>query len=890
MKRTTTLLATSFLLAAPLALDTALAEGTPSPAIFRGASSAVRFDVSPPLRSLPPVVVPIPPEPECMPDDEDFGYDVTGPSNSDTAVQTQKGVDAMPPTAVSFQGFGSSGALPPDPVGAVGPSHYVAMANSRFAVYDKTGTLLYGPAANRTLWTGFGGPCEVENAGDPVVLHDRAADRWMLTQFTAAGPQYYNCMAVSTTPDPTGTYYRYAFISASSSLPDYPKYGVWPDAYYISARELGGTPPGIAAYAAERSEILVGNPAAQLLSFLVPVGSVGRYLLGDGWLPSDMDGATPPPAGSPNYYLGTMDGGINGAPQDAVYMWKFHVDWTTPANSTFTQTNTIPAAPFDTIFPCGGGRNCIPQPGTAQKIDILSYRQRPLFRAAYRNFGTHESIVTNQSVEAATALAGIRWFEIRDPNGTPTIYQQGTYAPGTTDGIHRWMGSIAMDQDGNMALGFSASDATATFPSVWYTGRLATDALGTMPQGEGSIVDGLGSQTSATARWGDYSAMTLDPTDDCTFWYINEYYLTTSGGSWRLRVGAFKYPGCGSTGPTSNVDVVTGPGPGNANPPNVKGYNADGTSNGITNFNAYAVSQYGANVALANVRTSTAPFATDILTGPGPGAAFGPQVKGFARDGAPIGKINFYAYGTLKYGVNASSGDLDGDSYEEIVTAPGPGPVFGPHIRGWQYDNTALSAMAKISFFAFSTLKYGAQITGGEIDGDSFAEMLACPGPSGAFGSQVRGFNYDNATVAAMAKVNFFPYTTMYGAHAATGDLDKDGIEEILAAPGPDATATSRVRGYNYDGASIVAISGIDFDAVPGANRYGTTIDSVDLDNDSWAEIVAGTGYDPTGSGTTRFKGWNYDQAAIAAIAGLDVVTNAGLAYGVNVAVDEVGP
>jgi hypothetical protein len=172
------------------------------------------------------------------------------------------------------------------------------------------------------------------------------------------------------------------------------------------------------------------------------------------------------------------------------------------------------------------------------KIDHLGYRQRPLWRLAYRNFGTHESLVTNQSVEAAPNISGIRWYEIRDPNGAPQIFQQGTYAPGTTDGIHRWMGSIAMDAFGNAALGYSASSST-TRPSIWYTGRLAEDALGTMPQGEESIVDGVGSQTHSSNRWGDYTSLNVDPVDDCTFWYVNEWYPVTSQSGWQVRVGAF---------------------------------------------------------------------------------------------------------------------------------------------------------------------------------------------------------------------------------------------------------------------------------------------------------------------------------------------------------------
>ena len=288
-----------------------------------------------------------------------------------------------------------------------------------------------------------------------------------------------------------------------------------------------------------------------MISFLAtPASAGGAYNLGDGLLPTDMDGSTLPPAGSPNYFVGSMDnGGPYGAPQDALTLWKFHVDFTTPALSTFTLANTLPIAAYDTMFPCSPtSRNCIPQPGTTNKVDILSYRQRPLWRLAYRNFGTHESLVTNQAVEASANMAGIRWWEIRSPNSSPVIYQEGTYAPGTTDGIHRWMGSIAMDQDGNMALGYSASNGTTTFPSSWYTGRLVSDPLGTLPQGEASIINGTGSQTGS-GRWGDYTSMNVDPVDDCTFWYVNQYLPVTSSVGWRLRIGSFKYPSCPSGQP-----------------------------------------------------------------------------------------------------------------------------------------------------------------------------------------------------------------------------------------------------------------------------------------------------------------------------------------------------
>ena len=511
---------------------------------YRGVLPVVKADVSPPLSSIPPV--PITKAGRLMVDPESGLAGEPGPQDTDPIVQSWAATEAIPPPSTSFDGPGNlAGVSPPDPVGDVGPNHYVAMSNLYFAVYDKNGTLLYGPAANNTLWSGFGGDCQSDNDGDPIVLYDQLADRWLLTQFTASGPNYYNCVAISTGPDPTGTYYRYA-VSTGTNFPDYPKYGVWSDAYYISTREFGGTSfVGVGAYAMNRAQMIAGDPNPQVISFLATPGAT-PYNVGDGLLPSDLDGTNLPPSGSPAYFVGAMDnGGQYGAPQDALTLWKFEADFTTPANSTFTLTDTIPFAPYDTQFSPCSGRSCIPQPGTSNRLDILSYRQRPMHRLAYRNFGTHESLVTNQSVEASAGIAGMRWWEIRNPNGIPIIYQEGTYAPGVTDGIHRWMGSVAMDEAGNIALGYSASNGTDTYPSVWYTGRLAGDPPGTMSQGEGSIVDGTGSQTGSQ-RWGDYTSMNIDPLDDCTFWFVNEYVPNTSSTGWRLRIGSFKFNECGT--------------------------------------------------------------------------------------------------------------------------------------------------------------------------------------------------------------------------------------------------------------------------------------------------------------------------------------------------------
>jgi hypothetical protein len=522
----------------------------PVQAQYRGLSPVVHFDVSPALRNIKP----IPPGPGQLREDEDRD---TGPHLARGAVQAVDPVvqstvgraPAIPGPIVSFDGPGNlSGVYPPDPNGAVGPNHVVVMSNLSYQIFTKTGTSVFGPAANNTLWAGFGGGCQTQNSGDPVVIYDQLADRWLLTQFTASAP-YLECVALSTTSDPTGTYYRWSILTGGgNNFPDYPKAAIWPDAYYFSTREFAGgsTFVGVGAYAFNRTQALVGNPNPQVISFLAPPNPA--YVVGDGLLPSNLDGMTPPPAGSPNYYVGSEDPNSGRvAPQNALTLWKFHADFAVPANSTFTLTNTITSAPFNSILAlCGGTRNCIPQPNTTVRIDHLGYRQRPLHRLAYRNFGDHESLVTNQSVSAGTGpngeVSGIRWWEVRSPASSPVIYQEGTYAPGLTDGIHRWMGSIAMNGHGDMALGYSASNGTnpSVFPSVYYTARNANSPLGTMPLGEGIIINGTGSQTGTASRWGDYTDMTIDPTDDSTFWYVNEYVPTTSPIGWRLRIGSFR--------------------------------------------------------------------------------------------------------------------------------------------------------------------------------------------------------------------------------------------------------------------------------------------------------------------------------------------------------------
>jgi hypothetical protein len=490
-------------------------------------------------------------------------------SSGDGAVQSAAAAAAIGAPLANFEGLSNQDNFnvfgfrvnPPDPNGEVGPNHYVEMINLVFAVYSKTGTLLLGPVDTGTLWAGFAIDECTEPSGDPIVIYDQFADRWILTQFTTRGLDFpdeplnlfYNCVAISTSGDPTGSYFRYAFTTGFN-FPDYPKYGVWRDSYLITTREFGILDPSVYAigvYGLERNKMIVGDPSARAVSFLLQEGPVPLNLIGDGLLPPDIDGKTKPKNDVPAPIIGTQDdGGGYGATFDALNIWEFDVKWHSTPTASITLKAQLPVAAFDSIFPCAPtSRDCLPQPGIvnpAQYLDILSYRQRPTWRLAYRNAGTYETMVTNQSVEALPGIGGARWYEIRRTNGVYSVHQQGTFAP--NDGVHRWMGSIAMDKAGNAALGYSVVNATDVFPGIRYTGRLAGDPLGQMTLGEGVIIDGTGVQTTVNSRWGDYTALTVDPADDCTFWYVNEYYTAagqaSSPAGWQTRIASFRLPNC----------------------------------------------------------------------------------------------------------------------------------------------------------------------------------------------------------------------------------------------------------------------------------------------------------------------------------------------------------
>jgi hypothetical protein len=532
-------------------------------------SKAVAFDVSPTLRSLRPLARAKTFPPNAIIEVRPEGRGPEGPQahrrrpySADGALQMFNRTPTIPGPLQTFEGMANQDNFnvfgfrvnPGDPNGEVGPNNFVEMINLVFAIYDKAGNLLVGPIDTGSLWTGFPITDCTDPSGDPVVLYDQFMDRWLLSQFTTAGPEFFNCVAISTTSDPTGSYYRYAF-STGPNFPDYPKYGNWTDSYVITTREFGPTIEyGIGVYALEKNKMVDGHPDARSVRFFID-GNVPDQLplVGDGLLPADVDGKQKPKTDTAIPILGTQDDDSDyGATFDAINIFDLYVKWRSTPIASLALNTQLPTASFDSIFPCTPtARDCLPQPGVpvgdARDLDILSYRQRPTFRLAYRNFKTYESLVTNQSVEATPGVAGARWYEIRrDGAGTYTLYQQGTYAPG--DGVHRWMGSIAMDKKGNMALGYSVVNGTDVFPGIRYTGRLNGDALGQMTLGEGTIIDGSGIQRTTNSRWGDYTDITVDPTDDCTFWYVNEYYTLagqmSSTAGWQTRIGTFKLPGC----------------------------------------------------------------------------------------------------------------------------------------------------------------------------------------------------------------------------------------------------------------------------------------------------------------------------------------------------------
>ncbi len=487
-------------------------------------SQDVYHDTSPPLREMQEApLYPTPWEGGIIPlmlNESRFGDQY----QYDPGLQDFDGSNGLSIITQSWNGVGASGYAPPDNSGDVGPNHYMHMVNVRFQIWNKTGTSLLGPLNLGTIWSGFPGPWSTSlNDGDPIVLYDEVADRWFVAQFSLPnfpnGP-FYILAAVSQTNDPTGSWHRYGFTF--THMPDYPKFGIWPDGYYMSANSFSSGSlnfNGTYVAAFERSQMLTGS-TAQMVSFLNSPATTWSLL------PSDYDGGTPP-GGAPNYFGQIHDNAFYGG-SDGFDIFQFAVNWVSPGSSTFTGPTFISTNAFV-------GVNGIPQLGTGTLLDDLD--QMTMNRLNYRNFGSHQSMVTCHTVDAGSSRAGMRWYEFRNTGSGWSLYQQGTYAP--ADGHERWMGSIAINSNGDICLGYSVSSSTI-YPQIRFTGRLSSDPLGQMTVTEETIHSGSGAQTSLT-RWGDYTQMAVDPSLPRVFWYVNQYQPSSGSFNWQTRIAALDF-------------------------------------------------------------------------------------------------------------------------------------------------------------------------------------------------------------------------------------------------------------------------------------------------------------------------------------------------------------
>jgi len=500
--------------------------------------TVARPHVTRPLRSITPLRA----DRVAAGADESEGAYALAPSKptADAARQQSLG-RGMPAPARNFEGLSNvDGALRPDTSGDVGPNNYMQWVNLSFAIYNKQGSMVYGPAAGTTLFPNSS-VCGTRNGGDPVILYDQFAKRWFATQSAYEnlinGP-YYQCVAVSRTSDPTGAWCSYQFQSHTTKFTDYAKFGVWPsqNAYMMTSPQYyrAASFSGIGVWALERNQLLSCGSAHIVYQDMASIApSLPRML------PADVDGTRLPPAGAAAPLM-TMNWNGSGLAPNTLQLWNARVDWSN-ASINVTHVGDMQTAAYDSNL-CNYARSCLGQPGTTAKVDALS--DRLMYRLAYRNFGTHQAMVVNHTVDVGNDLAGIRWYQLSNTHGGWSIAQQGTYAP---DNTNRFMGSAAMDWKGDMAIGYSVTDATATNPSIRYAGRLATDPAGQLPQGEGTLVNGTGVQTQSSSHWGDYSMMSVDPTDDCTFWYSQEYYSNTGDMNWRTRIGSFRFPQCAAS-------------------------------------------------------------------------------------------------------------------------------------------------------------------------------------------------------------------------------------------------------------------------------------------------------------------------------------------------------
>ena len=615
----------------------------------------------------------------------------------DAVTQTTTAATAAPAPTSSFAGldFASWGAgWPPDTNGDVGPTYYIQAVNTSVGIFAKsTGARVAAFTFNQLFGQApTGTPCDASNQGDPVALYDPIGDRWIVTDFAwsnySSGPMY-QCMAVSKTNDPVnGGWYFYAWQTETGGiLPDYPKLGVWPDGIYMSANDFATTGSGQYQHAQvwvfERAAMESGATARSVsFNLAKTVGGTTVFSL----LPSNARVVTGlPPSGAPNYFAS-----IYGS--YAARIWKFHVDWSNTANSTFTGPTNVGVATFNV------GPSNVPENG-GNNIDTLSYRL--MMQNQYTNLGGAESLWLTHTVGngGSPNVAQVRWYQLSVTGGTiassPT--QQSTWAP---DSRNRFMPSLAVDKNGDMAVGYSVSDASM-YPSIRYAGRLAGDPANTLTQSEASLIEGTGNQCCSfsngqtNTRWGDYSAMTIDP-NGCTFWYTNEYYdtlpSTLSQDNWKTRIGSFTLPGC-STAPAA-APTVTSFNP-NSGPPGTS-VTITGTSfTGATSvtFNgaaaSFAVNSSTQITATVPSAATSGPVAVTTSAGTGTSstnftvtAPAAPMISSFTPTSGQVGTsvtISGSGFaGATKVAFNGTAASFAVDSNSQITATVPSGATSGP--------------------------------------------------------------------------------------------------------------------------------------------------------------------------------------------------------------------
>jgi hypothetical protein len=774
---------------------------------------ATKHDKSRPLRDIPPVF-PSTKRPHERENPVPRPRVGVSPLAEDPVLQTTAPTAAMPSPTSSFEGVGNfDGYVPPDTNGDVGPSNYVEIVNAAFAVYNKAGTKLYGPADINTVWNGFGGLCETTNSGDPVVQYDQLANRWLISQFAfdvappsfdPVGP-YDECIAVSTSSDPTGSYYRYAFHTSDTELPDYPKLGVWPDAYYMSTNRFDETCDfcfvGAGAVAFDRAAMIQGLDASVVTFDL----DTNFYSM----LPADLDGSTTPASGASNPFV-QFDDDAWGYLQDQLEIWNFHVDWTTPANSTFTSGGILTTAASNSDLCTASGCGVV-QPGLGPSLDGIT--DRLMYRLAYRRLTGHEALVVNHTVNAGSARAGVRWYELRRTTGSWSIFQQGTYAPG--DGNSRWMGSAAMDQSGDIAVGYSVS-GSATNPAIRYAGRLVGDPAGQLTQGEATLQAGGGVQTGAS-RWGDYSSLDVDPSDGCTFWYANEYYPSTAASDWHTRIGSFKFPSCG---PPPTISGFTPPSGGPGTSVTISGTNLNGAT--AVKFNGMSATF---TVDSAIQITATVPAgATDgpisVVTPRGTAASaasfhIGPSVTSFTPASGAVGTVvtvngtNLGSATTVTFGgVSAAPTSISETQVKAVVPVDAKtGKIGVTTPAGTGLSAGTFKVLPKLTSFSPASGPAGSHVT---IEGSGFTDVSAPVKFGGVDSPSFAVMPTEiTATVPAAAATGQISVTTVGG--TATSATAFKVVPTITGfSPGTAAVGgTVTVDGTGFGGVSSVKVNGV---------------------------------------------------------------------------------